>query len=712
MKFIKIIFILFSSSFIYVSAQNTQDSLSLFKLDSVIVSTARYSVLLNETPFSIEIIDNESVEQNTNPLTLQNIIGNQTGVLLNNRFNTSQGDRIIIRGIGSRAQFGVKGIRIILDGIPLTIPDGQSQLNNIDIQNIESIEILKGPSSVLYGNSLGGIILIKSKQRITNKYSARPEILIGSNGLKKFSLFTSANYDNINLSLSGYHLNYSGYREHSDSEYFGFNLVSEITITNNIHLLVNGNYFNAPYLLNPGSLNKYDAENTPEKARNSMFNFGTGKKAEQLQSGLSLRIKLNDYSKVNTTFYVVGRTLFNSIPGRVIKLDRKVAGARIVLDNKFKIGNYSISTLTGLDLEVQYDKRSEFENEGINNPGLISPSDIFKSIIYSKKLLNQDEDVKNIGMFANINFKPINKLNIFTGLRYDSYLFRVNDKLYNSSNQISMSNLSSMIGFSSNLFNGFTIYGNYSNGFQTPTTNELSNNPYDRSGFNEALKPEKINSYEIGINYWLDELHLLISSSAYRMNISNMLIPYQSESEETFYRNAGKADNTGIEAQIKFHPTIFTMITVNYTYMNFKFGDYIVESELNNNIETFQLRGKYLPGIPRHKLSLYFDFKVIENINSNILLSWTDKYFTNDYNGPAPGEDVDIQNFINYSHTKINLHAGYEFKVGQINFNFKLGIENLLDKKHNDSIVPNAFGNNFFEPAAGRSYFISISSEF
>lgn len=712
MKLINQIFILFSFGLMPVFAQITQDTLSSFKMDSVIVSAARSSILLNESPFSIDIIDNQSIAQNSNPISLQNIIGNHAGILLNNRFNPSQGDRILIRGIGTRAQFGVKGIKIMLDGIPLTFPDGQSQLNNIDIQNIESVEILKGPSSVLYGNSLGGIILIKSKQAGSEKFSARPEILIGSYGLQKFGLFTAANFDKINLSLSGYHLHYDGYREHSESEYYGLNLASEFNVSKNIQISVNGNYFNAPYLLNPGSLNKYDSDNTPEKSRSSMINFGTGKNAEQLQGGINLNFAFNNNSKVNTTFYSVSRTLFNSIPGRVIELDRVVAGMRLEFDNKIQIGEYLISTLTGLDLDVQYDKRSEFENEGIINPDLLNPSDVFDNIVYSKKLLNQDEDVKNIGMFVNINFKPLNKLNISAALRYDNYNFEVNDKLYSSSNKISMSNLSSMIGFSSNLFMGFTIYGNYSNGFQTPTTNELSNNHYGESGFNEELNPEKINNYEIGINYWLDELHLLISSSGYRMNISNMLIPYQSETEETFYRNAGKADNTGIEAQLKFHPAVYTIVTANYTYMNFKFGDYLVESELNNNIETYQLKGKYLPGIPKNKLSLSIDFKVSENIHSYILLSWTDKYFTNDYNGPAPTEDADIQNFINDSHTKINLNAGYRFNAGQISFNLKLGIENLLDEKYNDSIVPNAFGNNFFEPAAGRSYFISITSDF
>ncbi len=173
-----------------------------------------------------------------------------------------------------------------------------------------------------------------------------------------------------------------------------------------------------------------------------------------------------------------------------------------------------------------------------------------------------------------------------------------------------MDNFSEMLGFSYKLKNNLTLFGNYSNGFQTPTTNELSNNPLREGGFNSNLNPEIVNNYELGIRSWWNSPNIYSNISIYKMNISDMLISYQSESEENYYRNAGSAINFGIEFDFEYHPLNNLYFLSSYSFMNFKFDDYLIEQNVNGVRKEFQLRDNYLPGVPKHKfyLSTQYNF--------------------------------------------------------------------------------------------------------
>ena len=164
MKNVFLIFLSFLSVQTFSDGQQSKlDSVS-YQLDTVFVSTSRFEQPIYQIPFAIDILDSESLSFNNESLSVESLFNLVPGIVINNRNNLSEGDRIIIRGIGTRSQFGVRGIKILLDGIPLTFPDGQSQLNNLDINSIGRIEIIRGPSAFLYGNSSGGIIYITSKE--------------------------------------------------------------------------------------------------------------------------------------------------------------------------------------------------------------------------------------------------------------------------------------------------------------------------------------------------------------------------------------------------------------------------------------------------------------------------------------------------------------------------------------------------------------------
>ena len=202
----------------FTHAQFNQNDSTYYNLDSVIVTSTRYEQPISAAPFSIDLIDPDETLMKGTGISTELLFSSVPGVLVNNRTNLSQGDRILIRGIGTRAQFGIRGIKILLDGIPLTFADGQSQLNNLDNHSIENIEIINGPGSVLFGNSAGGVINISTRFNDNDTFSIRPEIYYGSYGFLKYRASASGKVSNTKINLSLNKLNYTGFREHSDAE--------------------------------------------------------------------------------------------------------------------------------------------------------------------------------------------------------------------------------------------------------------------------------------------------------------------------------------------------------------------------------------------------------------------------------------------------------------------------------------------------------------
>ena len=231
-----------------------------YQFEPIVVTTARIERSLSRVPYSIEIIGQNEIQRAEVGLSLNEVLRLVPGVVVNNRYNLSQGDRISIRGVGSLAPFGVRGIKIILDGIPLTMPDGQAQLNNLDLGSTGKIEVLRGPSSSMYGNAAGGLIKIRTQSASASPFLFQPRFVTGADGLWKWQGKISGNIGGNTYLVNVNKLRFQGYRDHSSASSTSVNAVSRHDLSNRIRMTTVFNYFDAPYLLNPSSLSKTDAE--------------------------------------------------------------------------------------------------------------------------------------------------------------------------------------------------------------------------------------------------------------------------------------------------------------------------------------------------------------------------------------------------------------------------------------------------------------------
>ncbi len=696
----------------------TADSV-YYRLDSVIVTASRYEQPLYRIPFSVDIISPAASKIPGESISGEGIFRFIPGIVVNNRYNLSEGDRISIRGIGSRAQFGVTGIKILLDGIPLTFPDGQSELNNLDPNTIGRIEIVRGPSSFLYGNSSGGVIAIRSKDIYPAKTTLNAAYRTGSFGFHKYSVTGSGRIGNNSLSVDFNEMNYGGFRENSSASTTAFNIISTQSFDGNLSLEGVFNYYFAPYLLNPSSLSKTDAELDPALARTYVKEQGAGKSIGQGQAGITLSYEPDKNQKIETTVYGISRSMINPIPGKYIKLDRVSGGIMTNYSTSFTAAGKNFDLLTGADYEFQNDLRHEYENNGVSNYGNLSKGEIINNVVPGNILVNQREKVNGLGIFFRLGFSLLKKLYLTAGLRYDNYLFGVDDMLkangLNNSGSVVMDNLSRMAGLVYRISPGTQIYANYSTSFQTPTTTELGNTPSGRGGFNTSLKPELISSYEIGIRGEVYGKTFVYRISSYHLNINDILISYQlpgSQSDEVFYRNTGAAFNNGLGIRLNWLPGSSLNFTAAFTLMNFKFKNF-TEYFLTNSVSVpVQIGGKKVPGVPAEVFSFGCLYTSGFGLNSDITFSRTGEYFVNDLNGPEPGSSSPQRDYVNDAYSVADFKMSYGCSAGFIKADIFAGISNLFNIKYNGSVVPNAAGDRYFEPAAPRNWYGGLSLNF
>jgi iron complex outermembrane receptor protein len=682
-----------------------------YELQSMLVTATREARPIARVPYAISVLAQNDIQRGEAALSLEEALAAVPGVVINNRYNLSQGDRISVRGLGSRSAFGVRGIKIMLDGIPLTMPDGQSQLNNLDLSSIGRIEVLRGPSSALYGNAAGGLINLQTQAAANSPFKVQPQFLVGANGLQKWQTKLSGV-----LGKHGYFVNVSkldldGFREHSAASFASVNAIGRHEISQRLKLTTVFNYYDSPYLLNPSSRSQVELAVSTTATRFFIKQQAAGKKLWQGQAGATLK-----YGEAfEVTLYGLSRELLNPIPGRVVELDRTSGGVRSVFGKRFTFSNVSLRWLVGADYEMQSDDRREFVNNGIpqEQVGKIEASRMLALLQYGPKLIDQKEKVFGLGPFTELELALCSNWIATFGARYDRYKFEVTDRLIedgvDASGERVMEQFSPMLGLTFRPSNELSIYTNYATAFQTPTTTELSNQPTAEGGFNPDLQPETLRSFEFGVKGLWPQKHFEWDVAFYAMNIEQMLIPYQIQnagSDEIFFRNAGAARNRGVEVSCEWRPLPQVRAALAYTFMNFEFKDFVVETASNARA---QLAGNEVPGVPPQHVFASLLYEHTSGVYAELEAQWTSEYFTNDFNGPPPSSSAARSNFINTGYRTVDLRLGLARAFKKIGVDFFLGVNNLFDERYNGSIVPNAQANRFFEPAPLRNWHVGGS---
>ena len=651
------------------------DSLHAVLLPPVVVSVTRVPTEVARVPFAVAVIPAEEIARGRPMLGLSEALQTVPGVYIADRHNPSEDDNLSIRGFGARAAFGVRGVKILLDGIPQTLPDGQGQLTNVELAGVRSIEVLRGPSSSLYGNASGGVISLTTDTIIPS--GVRPTLRVerGAFGMLKSYGSVALPLGGGSLDASGTRLVSGGFRAHSRASIWRGSVIYHSALSRRTRLTAELLVADSPTLQDPGALTAAEADTSPTAANPRNIAADAGKAVTQEQAGVSLEQRAAGAGSLHLTLFGVRRQLDNPIAVTHIKLGRWAYGARASATRPVSLASRPVVLTGGIDAQWQRDDRL--------NLALTGPD----------TTLNQLERVSEVGPFLEAQAEVTRSATLTLGARYDRVAFRVDDRYLadgdNSGSRI-MAAPSGSGGLTLDLAAAAQPYVSVSTSFETPTTTELANRPTGPGGFNPDLQPEKAVNYEVGVRGRVSGV-ADYSVSAYQADVRDELIPFEVPGApgRRFYRNAGSSRHRGLELGITLRPGARLSIVGAYTYSDFRFVTF--------RTATDTLDGKAIPGVPAHHGSVSLRNRWGAGVWTALDVTAASSLYADDAN------TVSVAGW----HT-LAVRAGWDGRVGPWHLAPFLGVQHLLDARYDGSVSVNAQFGRFFEPAPGRNAYVGL----
>jgi iron complex outermembrane recepter protein len=652
---------------------HAQQDTTVVPIPRLEVTVTRIAEPLARVPAAVSVVNQTDIQRAQPGIGLEEALAHVPGLIVNNRYNFALGTRISIRGYGARAAFGIRGIRVLTDGVPLTMPDGQANLNNVDLTSTGRIEVLRGAASMLYGNAAGGVVAFESEVPRPG-FGVQARLIAGSDDLLRMNAKLGGGSERTRYLINFARLDAEGFRRHSAVEQNNLNARIRHEFENQSYLALTLNAADAPTALNPGSLPIDSARDKPEMAWPRNAATFSGESARQIQLGLEHGRTIGPV-KLNAVGYALTRSLDNPLPFAYIMLERNAGGLRSSLQSQFGI----VALSGGVDVELQSDDREETNNLN-GQPG-------------SARTRDQTDRIVNIGPYLRASIDINSAVTGTAGIRYDRTHFETSDRFLTDGRDDSgdrvMSAVSPMVGATLRLSENVSAYASVSTAFQTPTTTELINNPTG-TGFN-ALDPQRSVSYEAGVRG--SKGRVAGEVTAYHSRVRDALVPFQLTNGDgrEFFRNAGRTKQQGVEAAAQIRLTRDLRVATSYTFSDFTFID--------DGLPNADFEGNELPGVPPHHATARVTWSN-RALHVELEAEHTSSYYSADNNADTSQ---------NPSATVFDLRLAGVPRIGSTRFEPFIGLNNLFDERYFSSVVINAAGARYFEPAPGRNVYIGLS---
>lgn len=686
----------------YAQRPDTASSARPYSLPAITVSATRSTLPLAKVPLSVQIVDRRLISGARPTWGLDEALTSVPGVYVANRYNFSQDQRISIRGFGSRSAFAVRGIKVLLDGIPQTLPDGQGQLTNVELGDVDRIEVLRGSSSALFGNAAGGVISLWTNPAPPQRVTEDARVVAGRFGGRTgrtWNRWQSTTRVRVGAGLAqvtASRLDYHGERDHSAADLRNLNSRVQLPIGTGWALTGLLDVGDDPRADNPGSLTRAELAVNRDTVPALNLNRNAGKDVTQVQAGATLQGPLSGGGEMAFTVFGLTRDLRNPITTAYIDVQRLDYGARATLTKPVPLGPFAQRVTAGLDFQRQRDDRRNWSY--VNTPG--------DSALRSDTVtLDQLERVTEVGPFLQSALDLAPRATLTAGLRYDWVRFDVRDRLITDSNPDDsgdrlMRSLSGSVGIALNPSDAVTVYGNVGSSFETPTTTELANRPDTAGGFNSGLQPQRAVNYEVGARGQVAG-RLSYSVALFQADVRGELVPYEIAAPRFFYRNAGSSRHRGVELGADL--MAFTGVRVNaaWTYSDFRFRRY----SFSTAGQTFTLDGREVPGVPKHWFHLTVQARppLAHGAWAEIEQTYSSSYLV----GDTVSLTAASSRAAPWWATTVRL--GWEGNVGRTRLAPFLGVNNIFNRSYVASVVINAARGRYYEPAPGRNMYVGVS---
>jgi iron complex outermembrane receptor protein len=659
------------------------------QLDPVVVSANRMAQKRFDAAASIDAVQVDPMRAPSPLVNMSELLQAAPGIQIRERQNYAQDLQLSVRGFGTRSTFGVRGVRILIDGIPATMPDGQGQAATATLQSARRIEVLRGPLAQLYGNAAGGVVQVFTADPplAPEKSYAIASLGTGSYGQRQAGFTLAGGGSELGGLLDVLHYRTDGYRDHSTAERTQLNgklkwrPSSSTTVTGLV------NMFDQPVSQDPLGLTHAQFEQNPRQVAPVALTFDTRKTIEQRQGGVVIEHKVDSSNTLNARAYTGLRKVMQTLGFSGAAASS--AGGVVDLDNDFRgVGlNWSHATkLNGMPLNwtvgVEADELEQVRRGFVNNNGTAGA-------------LRRDEidEASNVDIFGQVDWNFAPQWKGTAGLRASHVRLSVDDHFVtaanpNDSGSVEYRNTSPVLGLVWFANDDLNVYGNLGKGFETPTITESAYRS-GGTGPNLSLDPSRSRQAEIGMK-WRRDGHTL-GLALFHARSSDEIVPLANEGGRAIFQNVDKVERRGIEAGWTMQAGVFST-QLAYTLLDARFRKSFTSG--GGNIVA---AGNRLPGAPMHSLFTQLEYRPAPGLTTAVEMRAESKAYVDDLNSDAaPGYAV------------FNLRAGQEFRAGAATWYVFGRLDNVFDRNYAGSVIVNESNRRFFEPAAGRRLFVGL----
>lgn len=689
------------SSFGIISSSLAAEPVSQIVLEPSVVSGSRAATQSFDLPFSVDRIGREQIGDGQLGINASEALTRVPGLVVQNRQNYAQDLQISSRGFGARSAFGVRGLKLITDGIPASTPDGQGQAATFNLDTAESIEVLRGPASTLYGSNAGGVIQMFSRDGV-GRPRIGAETLIGSDGLTRNHLTAEGEADGVGFVLDASRMDTDGYRDHSsarrDQTFAKLNFKPDED--SKLALIYSSLEQNGTQDPLGQAWEAYKAD--PRSVAVNALDYNTRKSIDHQQLGANYERYFGD-ATLQATAYAGKRSVIQylSIPsfaapnttggGGVVDFDRKFHGGSLRWLQPVDVAAGNLDLVFGLDYDQVEDDRRGYQN--FTGSG----SSIVQGI---KGALRRDEvdTITSLDPYAQATW-TLGDWTLQGGLRYSTVEIDIDDRYFangddSGNKRYSKATPSLSVGYA--FTPDLNAYISVGKGFETPTQGELAYAPgASATGVNYGLKPSESTQYELGLKARVGE-STRVNAAVFQINTEDEIVVAGSNDGRTSYQNAGKTLRRGFELGVESQLSEQWSAALAYTYLAATYDSGFVAG--NNTID----KGNNLPGVPRTTLFGELAWKPVDGIRTAMEGLYRSQVYVEDTNTEKTAP----------SYAVFNWRTRFEQNLGAWKTHQTLRLDNLLDRQYVGSVIVGDGNGRFYEAASGRSWYAGAGVEY
>jgi len=666
------------------------------ELDPVVVTATRAAEPSLRIPASVDRIYRDEIEFARPQVNLSETLNRVPGVVASNRQNYAQDLQISIRGFGARATFGVRGIRLIADGIPATMPDGQGQTSTFDLGSAERIEVLRGPFATMYGNNTGGVINVIT-QSGPDEPTAWASGFFGSYDTWGASLKFGGQSGALNgLGIVSRFMT-DGYRDHSNAQRNQLNAKLAYAFSDATSLTLVANSLDQPNTLDPLGLTAAQVQQNPRQAGTGAILFNTRKSVSQTQGGLAFNHRFADGEELQASAYYGARNVnqYLAFPGAVpatssggvVDLDRDYGGGAFRYARSFALDGRPFRLAAG----VEYGSMTETRRGYVNNFG-----------VAGALRRNEDDTVWDVNAYLQGEWSFAERWLAFLGVRATRVEYKSEDLFITPANpddsgSRTYSSTSPAVGVLYSVTPSVSVYANYGRGFETPTFAELAYRPDGGAGLNFSLNPATSNQYEAGVKAIIGG-RARVNAAVFRIDTQDEIVVATNVGGRTTFQNAGDTQRTGFELAAGARLPAGFEAYLAYTWLDAVFSQPFrtVAGPASVTVPS----GSRLPGVPR------------DNLYGELRWGYAPLGFTAALEVLAKGRvAVNDQNSeFAAGWTIANVALAFVQQWPRLRLSEFVRLDNVFDKQYVGSVIVNEANGRYYEPSPTRNWLVGIQA--